>query len=252
MAQKYLEEVSVTKLRIKFAKRGNMKYIGHLDVMRYFQKAIRRADIDIVYTEGFSPHQKMSFAAPLGVGLVSEGEYFDIEVYSLKSSQEMIDRFNAVMVEGMEVLSVRLLPEGAQNGMSLVAAADYKLEFREGYEPETMWNMDFSVFEKAFAAFIDKREIPIVKKTKKGERQLDLKPLIYSAYIKERAIYLSLSSGSTDNIKPELVMDTFYHTLGEQMPAFAFQITRLEVYADMGAEGERKLVPLDELGQIIE
>ena len=66
------------KIRIKFAKYGVMKFIGHLDVMRFFQKAIRRADIDIRYSEGFSPHPVMSFAAPLGVGMESIGEYFDI------------------------------------------------------------------------------------------------------------------------------------------------------------------------------
>lgn len=57
------------KIRIKFRKYGNMKFIGHLDVMRYFQKAIRRADVGIRYSEGFSPHQIMSFAAPWGLGL---------------------------------------------------------------------------------------------------------------------------------------------------------------------------------------
>ena len=62
------------KIRIKFAKYGTMKFIGHLDTMRFFQKALRRADIDIKYSEGFSPHQIMSFAAPLGVGIESYGE----------------------------------------------------------------------------------------------------------------------------------------------------------------------------------
>ena len=77
------------KIRIKFAKQGTMKFIGHLDVMRYFQKAMRRADVDIRYSEGFSPHQIMSFASPLGVGLTSVGEYMDIEVHSTDSSAEM-------------------------------------------------------------------------------------------------------------------------------------------------------------------
>ena len=57
-----------------------MKFIGHLDVMRYFQKVMRRADIPIAFTGGFSPHMIMSFANPLGVGLTSDGEYFDIEL----------------------------------------------------------------------------------------------------------------------------------------------------------------------------
>ena len=65
------------KIRIKFRKYGTMKFIGHLDVMRYFQKAIRRSEVNIRYSEGFSPHQIMSFAAPLGVGITSKGEYVD-------------------------------------------------------------------------------------------------------------------------------------------------------------------------------
>ena len=65
------------KIRVKFSKHGAMKFIGHLDIMRYFQKAIRRAEIPIVFTEGFSPHMVMSFANPLGVGLTSDGEYLD-------------------------------------------------------------------------------------------------------------------------------------------------------------------------------
>ena len=64
------------KIRIKFAKTGVMKFVGHLDVMRYFQKAIRRAELPIAYSEGFSPHMLLSFASPLGVGISSTGEYF--------------------------------------------------------------------------------------------------------------------------------------------------------------------------------
>lgn len=86
------------KIRIKFRKYGVMKFIGHLDMMRYFQKAMRRAEIDIAYSEGFSPHQIMSFAAPLGVGITSDGEYLDIEVHSTRSSSESVKALNDTMV----------------------------------------------------------------------------------------------------------------------------------------------------------
>ena len=99
------------KVRIKFSKQGPMKFIGHLDVMRFFQKVMRRAEVKIRYSEGFSPHQIMSFAAPLGVGLTSNGEYLDIEVTddetASPSSAVMVERLNAAMVEGIEVLSYR-------------------------------------------------------------------------------------------------------------------------------------------------
>ena len=91
------------KIRIKFRKYGVMKFVGHLDIMRYFQKAVRRANIDICYSEGFSPHQIMSFAAPLGVGITSDGEYLDIEVHSTESTEKMLATLNAVMVEGVEI-----------------------------------------------------------------------------------------------------------------------------------------------------
>ena len=122
------------KIRIKFSKQGAMKFIGHLDTMRYFQKAMRRADVDIRYSEGFSPHQIMSFAAPLGVGLTGSGEYLDIEVLSTDSSAEMVKRLNDTMVEGVEVLSYRKLPDDAENAMSIVAACDYTIVLRDDYE----------------------------------------------------------------------------------------------------------------------
>ena len=82
------------KIRVKFKKHGPVRFIGHLDVMRFFQKAIRRAELDIAYTSGYSPHQIMSFAAPLGVGLESNGEYMDIELNTVTSSEDMIERWN--------------------------------------------------------------------------------------------------------------------------------------------------------------
>ena len=95
------------KIRIKFRKYGIMKFIGHLDIMRYFQKAMRRADIDICYSAGFSPHMIMSFASPLGVGLTSDGEYLDIEIGNELSSEAAVKRLNRVMADG-----VRFFPSG--------------------------------------------------------------------------------------------------------------------------------------------
>ena len=94
-------------IRVRFRKYGVLKFIGHLDVMRYFQKAIRRADIHICYSEGYSPHMIMSFASPLGLGLESDGEYMDIRINGSISSEEAVRRLNAVMVEGIDVMSFR-------------------------------------------------------------------------------------------------------------------------------------------------
>ena len=234
------------KIRIKFRKYGIMKFIGHLDMMRYFQKAIRRAGIDICYSEGFSPHMIMSFASPLGVGLTSDGEYLDIEVGQAFSSEESIRRLNDVMAEGVEVVSFRRIPEGkASNAMALTAAADYEVRFREGCEPKDGW-------QEAFDSFCALETILVVKKSKKGEREMDIRPLIYRIERREDYIFMKVATGSAKNLKPELVMEAFASWAEMEFPEFAFLVHRLEVYADIGTEEERKLVSLESLGEDLE
>ena len=229
------------RIRIKFAKLGYMKFIGHLDTMRYFQKAIRRAGIDIMYSEGFNPHQKMSFAAPLGVGLTSIGEYMDIEVNSTKSSKEMVDRLNEQMVEGMKVLSCKKIPDDGKKAMSIVAAADYMISFREGKEPEG------ADIPARFEEYLSSDSIIVTKKTKKSEKEVDIKGGIYEGKVLEGKIFLKLASSSAEYLKPELVMSGFYNYLGEKMPEFALEIERTEVYA----ENEGGFITLEDLGEEI-
>ena len=121
------------KARVKFNKYGVLRFIGHLDVMRYFQKAMRRAGIDIGYSQGYNPHQLMSFASPLGVGITSDGEYLDIVLNSDIDKDEFIDKLNAQMVEGIEILDFIKLDDEAKNSMSKVSAADYAIGIKDEY-----------------------------------------------------------------------------------------------------------------------
>lgn len=227
------------KVRVKFSKHGVMKFIGHLDIMRYFQKAIRRAEIPIKFTEGFSPHMVMSFASPLGVGLTSDGEYMDIEITEAVPSAEAVKRLNDVMVEGMRVLSFRQIPEGkANNAMALVAYADYTVSFREGKEPGGDWKEKLS----EFAAL---PEIMVTKKTKKNEKEVDIRPMIRILKLQETGeIFMRLSSGSASNLKPELVMEAFASWLGTELAPFALLVNRVELY-------DGNMVSLEELGEEI-
>lgn len=234
------------KVRVKFSKNGAIKFIGHLDVMRYFQKAMRRAEIDIAYTEGMSPHMIMSFAQPLGVGLTSDAEYMDVELRTPITSAEAIERLNRVGVDGIRILSWKQIPEDKANkAMTLVAAADYELRFRKGYAPKVDWQSQIS-------HFYAQKSIMVVKKTKKGEKELDIRPLIYDMHVNAGTVYFKLSAGSEANIKPELVMDAYMATLGITPEPFSYEIHRTELYADLGKNGKRRLVPLDDLGSEIE
>ena len=117
--------------RIRFAKYGVVKFIGHLDVMRYFQKAVRRSGLPIKYSQGFNPHQLMVFAQPLGVGVTSDGEYMDIETEDNDfegnplNAERVREILGGALTEGFEIVSIREVPwiEGTkhpENAMALV------------------------------------------------------------------------------------------------------------------------------------
>lgn len=231
------------KIRIKFAKYGVMKFIGHLDTMRFFQKAVRRAGIDVKYSEGFSPHQIMSFAAPLGVGVESWGEYMDLEVLSMAGTEEIKRALNQVMVEGMEILNVTLLPDGAKNAMASVAAAAYRLHMKEGRFPVD----DLSA---CIQAFYGQETIPYTKETKKSVKELDLKQGIYEMSADtDGAIRMLVCAISSGNIKPSVVLETFCRFAGMDISPSACQVIRTETYTDLAGEGEaHRFVPLSEVG----
>lgn len=234
------------KVRIKFTKTGYMKFVGHLDTMRYFQKAIRRAELPVAFSGGYSPHMIMSFAAPLGVGTTSMGEYFDMELTEKVPTAEIEDRLNAVMVEGITISSARQVEDGkASTAMALVAAADYFVAFRPGKEPCGNW-------QEKLADFLAQKEITVTKKTKRSEKTVDIRPFIYQMEACDSGVFMQLASASSNYTKPELVMDTFVRWLDKEPQEFAYMIERREVYADAGEDKNPRFLPLEALGEKVE
>lgn len=230
------------KVRIKFSKVGALKYIGHLDVMRYFQKLMRRADIPIAYSDGFSPHQIMSFAMPLGIGDESVGEYVDIELVEKISSRDAISKLNEFSVPEIQVLSFREIPDRKDvNAMSSITAALYEVSLREETKPT------FDV-EEAFNKLINQKEIIVVKQSKKSTTELDIKPFIYECSYENGKFRLLVSCGSVMNIKPELVMKALYDFAKEEFDEYFVLVKRLEMYT-----GDKdNLKPLNDIGTDIE
>lgn len=169
-------------VRIQFAKFGSMKFIGHLDVMRYFQKAVRRAGIDVVYSQGYHPHQIMSFACPLGVGVTGETEFLDLEVKGEFTPKEIADRLDQTMTDGFRVISCRILPE-PQNGrkretaMSLITAADYLFSLKD----TAVLSVNHTDMREKWKEFLSQNEIALTREVKKSGTQetLDIKPYLY-------------------------------------------------------------------------
>ena len=235
------------KARIKFRKYSVMKFIGHLDVMRFFQKVMRRADIPIKFTGGYSPHMVMSFAQPLGVGITSDGEYLDIELTEPISSEKAIRQMNENMVEGIEVLSFVEIPDDKKySGMTIVAAADYKVSLLSSNESSENVLRIPDEWVSRGNDFMAQDSITVLKKTKRSEKEVDIKPMIYDFQVCKDAVYLRLATGSEQNLKPDLVMQTFMKYMGlvEDIP---LHYHRIDVYA----KTDDGFTALDLLGKVV-
>ena len=226
------------KARIKWSKTGVLRFIGHLDVQRYFHKAMMRAQLPVSFSKGMSPHQMMSFAAPLGIGMTSEGEYVDVMFDETLPGKEMIARLNAVMNEGIQILDLKEIDEKEKNCMAVTAAADYLVTFRKGYYYT-------EAFLKRTEPFYFQETIPILKKTKRSEKEVDISPLILEIREQGEGIFMKLVTGSSDNLKPQLVMEDFCNYLGYDYNPMGFQYHRLETYL----EQDGKLLPLGAVGR---
>ena len=203
--------------------------------MRLFQKAIRRAKLDVAYSKGFSPHQIISFAAPMPLGMTSEGEYFDGEFNSVTSTKDMMERLNLVLPDGVKVHDIVLLDDKAKPSMAIVTASDYYIYKNDECENETL-----DLLIASIDSMISKEKIDIVKKTKSKEELSDIKPLIYDLKPYKEGIYMLLASGSKDNLKPELVTEALCNESGNIYNRYDYMIHRIETYM-----GERKtLKPL--------
>lgn len=256
------KEGFVLKVRVKFTKKSSMSYIGHLDVMRYFQKLMRRAQMPIAFSSGYSPHMIMSFASPLSLGVTSEAEYFDIELTEKVSSKEAVARMNEAGVEGIEVLSFLQIPsEKKMTAMSIFSAASYRVtleDFCDEGESPSFQEKDYLLEECSKAhegkntieKFMNQTEILILKKTKKSEGLVDIKPFIYELKSRDNtSVTMTLAAGSKENLKPNLVMKALCSFQEKEYNESTYSFHRLEMFADSLENGQ--LVTLESFGKEI-
>ena len=228
----------MNKLRLKFNKKGPIKFVGHLDVMRYFRKAIRRAEIDVKYSEGFSPHQLLSFAQPLSVGVTSDGEYLDITVNSYKDTEDVMNRLNAVMNEGISILAVEELDDKSAKAMTDVYAAKYIAAFRQTSKPDFDWM-------KEFEKYLSGEKLPAMKKTKSGMKEIDMKHMIfdYKFMPEKESVELLLSMSSLETLKPALLFEGFFNSLNKEFSVSSLNLHRVDIYKLVEIDSKKYIEP---------
>jgi radical SAM-linked protein len=203
--------------------------------MRYFQKAFRRTDIEVLYSKGFSPHMIMSFAQPLGVGVESDGEYFDVEVADEEDISTMVIKLNEQMAEGVVILDVVKLPEKFTNAMASVAAADYELNF---YKESPLSTALLDKYKAADA-------VTFVKTTKTGEHIINVKEFVFDIALKDDAtLFVKVDASSAGNLKPSNLLEALLKLEDKSVADYPFHILRKDTYM---RDASGNLVPLNKV-----
>ena len=218
-------EQTFFNIRIFFKKRGRVKYISHLDLNRVFMRALKRSNLPVWYTEGYNPHMYITFALPLSLGYESEHEILDLRLTRNISPETVKRALNAAFPEGLNVTDVAL----PIMKPSEIAKAEYEIILLSD-DPQTLSGL--------FRDFINREQIIVTKKTKRGFSEIDLKPEIYgvshsvsfsSDYPKPfLKITIILPAGSVKNINPSLLTSEFL----KDNPDIPVNITRTRVLTD--------------------
>lgn len=222
------------KIRVKFRKYDAMKFVGHLDLMRFFQKLIMRSGIPSAFTEGFQPHMIMSFASPLSVGQTSDGEYFDLGLTLDIDCGDAVRKMNENSVPGIDIVAaVPIADERKRSGMAILAAADYICRIDGGFWPYEVSDKDKP---EIIAAFLKEDHIPLIRKKGDNEREDDIRGLIYDVKERNDGLFMRLAAGSTGNLKPDDAMRAFADFAGADFNVSRVSYHRTEMYARVAAK----------------
>jgi radical SAM-linked protein len=165
------------RLRIRFSRGENIKFISHLDIMRLWQRALQRADIPLAYTEGFSPHPRLSLAAPLAVGVTSQAELMDVFCSKWVSPHFFTDAVSQQLPAGIEIVQVFSVAPTMPSLQSQLSQAEYEVEL------ET--DNDKAEVEKALASLLSVEQLPWHHERDTGTRNYDLRALIDDLWLIE-------------------------------------------------------------------
>ena len=208
---------------LEFSKNGYMIYTSHLDLMRAFKRAFKRAGLPLSYSQGFNPHPKMSFAQPLSLGHSADSEYLEFHLDS-PAPDDTAERLDRTLPEGLDILRVFRLPDEGKTLASAVTAAEYELSIPVGgdFDPE--------LAERVLADYLASEEITVLKREKKTKeyKPVNIRPMIRS--IKGRCaadpeigskgqiliLDALLDQGSHSNLSPDLVVSSFCDILSAQ------------------------------------
>lgn len=183
-------------IRFQFAIGEELRFLSHLDLLRTFERALRRAKIPVALTEGFHPKPKLAFASALAVGITSRAEYADVFLAEDLSPEEFSLRLNRAFPPGLKILRAGSPSDKVPALMSVVNAAEYKV----------LLNGDI-VLTETVQKVLDADSLVVERTTKKGTRMVDLRPLIYSLELVDDRLAFCCAIGTDGNLRPEELLN---------------------------------------------
>lgn len=215
------------RVLIKFTKINSAKFISHLDTMRTLHRALRRAGIPISYSKGFNPHASISVAAPLSLGIASTAEYADIELDELIDSEIIKGKLSNALPEGIKILDVLNITQKMPSSMGIVEGAEYLIKMEHSTSEQELLNIVNEV--------INSSEIFMNKRTKSGEKLVDIRPLIEDIKLidfdnNKILIKCLLHTGSRGSLGPELIADLLKEKSRDKIYGYP-EIERKEIYS---------------------
>lgn len=217
-------------MRVKFKKEGDMIYISHLDLQRTLQRAFRRAEIQLCYSQGFNPHPKMSYGNALALGTESQGEYVDIEVEDELTEKEFLEKIAPELPVGLEFVKCKEIDKTVKALSSVIEWGEYLFTI----PLERKLSKEF--VKSKVLDFMGKEEIIITKKNKKGKLvEVDIRPLIKTFDVldlEDDSLTLNavIATGSIQNLNTNLFIPQILSLFGIELDPLDVDILRRDLY----------------------
>lgn len=216
------------KIRVKWGKKGLVRFLSHLENNRIIQRAIKRAEIPVAYSQGFHPHQKLSFGPPLPLGYSSDSEYLDIQIDG-PCTKDHMDRLNSLLPEGYFVSDYRLIYTKAPAISALLNRANYSVFGNIGTA---------DTIAPAISALLEKTSIIAPRTAKDGIKEVEIRPAIYKLELvlnnTAPHIDMELGLGEGGYAKPSEVIEALGGFSSEDITSLHFHRSALQYWDSTG------------------
>ena len=222
------------RMLVRFGKKSRLRFISHLDLQRFLHMALNRTGLPVLYSRGFNPHPLMAFGSALALGWTSEYEIIDVRLAAPMGRGKCEAGMRRALPEDLPVLEVKLVDDRYPSVMAQVVASDYRI---------TLGGDSAQAVIDQIPAFLDSTQIMAMKKTKSGEKEINIRPLALRLEAAEgNTLHARLMLTEKDALKADLLVRTLAEMAGVDAPEM-----RVHRVSLLGKDAAGELRPLMEL-----